>query len=208
MQNPKSAIVYAKLLSVVVWFALIAQFYLQISSAKASPEELLIRFLSYFTILTNLLVALCCTCVSWFSNSGIGKHFSSRFTQTAIAVYIAVVGLVYNTILRFIWAPTGLQRLVDELLHLFIPVLFVVYWWLFVPKNFGWRDFFAWLIYPLAYLILVLVRGHFSGFYPYPFLDVPQLGYSAVMINCVGITSLFVFFSLLFIGIGKIKKIS
>jgi hypothetical protein len=208
MQNPKSAIVYTKLLSAVVWFALIAQFYLHINSGKASTAELLIRFFSYFTILTNLLVALCCTYVSWFPNSGIGRQFSSRFTQAAIAVYIAVVGLVYNTILRFIWAPTGLQRLVDELLHLIIPILFVTYWWLFVLKQFGWRDFLPWLWYPLAYLGFVLVRGNFSGFYPYPFLDVPQLGYSTVMVNCVGITSLFVFFSLLFIGIGKMKKSS
>lgn len=208
MQDSKSAILYTKLLSIVAWFALIVQFYLHMSSGRASTGELLIRFFSYFTILTNLLVALCCTYVSWYPNTGMGKHFSSRFTQAAIAVYIAVVGLVYNTILRFIWEPQGLQRLVDELLHLIIPILFVVYWWVFVPKNFSWRDFFPWLIYPLAYLIVVLIRGTFSGFYPYPFVDVSQLGYSTVLVNCIGITLLFVFFSLLFIAIGKMKKAS
>ncbi|MFZ5976285.1 MULTISPECIES: Pr6Pr family membrane protein [unclassified Hydrotalea] len=34
----------------------------------------------------------------------------------------------------------------------------------------------GWLIYPLLYLVYILIRGSFSGFYPYPFVNVLQIG--------------------------------
>lgn len=206
MEQKKSFLGFVRLLAILGWFAVIVQFYLMLQTAKASTAELTIRFLSYFTILTNTFVAVCCTFLAWFSDSTFGRFFSNAKTQTAIAVYITVVGLVYNTILRFIWAPTGLQRLVDELLHLIIPILFVLYWWVIVRTSFRWNAFLPWLWYPLIYLGFILVRGHFSGFYPYPFVDVSQLGYSAVLINCVGMTTLFVVVSFFFIFTGRHKQ--
>lgn len=64
----------------------------------------------------------------------------------------------------------------------------------------------ALLWYPLIYLGFILLRGHFSGFYPYPFVDVTQLGYPSVLVHCIGMTVLFVAISLLFIFIGRMKQ--
>ncbi len=187
------------------WFAIGVQFYIYMDSKAVPFGELIVRFFSFFTILTNLLVAWCCTSLAFFRSSRLGKFFSAAQTQAAIAVYIVIVGLIYNVILRFLWQPEGWQKVVDELLHSVIPVLFVVYWLAFVPKkNLHWGDFWIWLAYPLAYLAFIMVRGSFAGYYPYPFVDLNALGFFAVMVNCLGITLLFVFFSLLFIGIGKL----
>lgn len=205
MDQTKPMLGFVRLLAIVSWFAVVVQLYLMLETAKAPPLELTIRFVSFFTILTNTLVAVCCTVLGWFRDSKLGLFFSSANTQTAVAVYITVVGLVYNVILRFIWQPTGLQRLVDELLHLIVPVLFVVYWWIFIRRSFSWTVFLPWLWYPLIYLGFILARGHFSGFYPYPFIDVTQLGYESVWINCVAMTVLFVAVSVVFIFIGRIS---
>ncbi|MFT3794384.1 Pr6Pr family membrane protein [Flavobacterium sp.] len=207
MDQSKSKPGFLRLLAVVGWFAVAVQFYLMLQAGTAPVIELALRFLSYFTILTNALVAISCTSLGWFPGSSWGRYFSSAHNQTAIAVYITVVSLVYNTILRFLWEPTGWQRLVDELLHSAIPVLYVLYWWIFVRSRFQWTAFLPWLRYPLVYLGFILVRGHFSGFYPYPFTDVTQLGYPSVLLNCAGMTLLFVAVSVVFIAIGRTAPI-
>jgi hypothetical protein len=189
------------------WFALIAQFYLIMVNRVASIPETFIRYFSFFTILTNLIVAVCCTFILLRPSSRIGKYFSRLTILTAIAVYITVVGIVYNTILRFLWQPQGLQLIVDELLHSVIPVLFIVLWFIFTSKAvLKWKNIFPWLLYPIVYILYILIRGAWSGFYPYPFIDVSKLGYSKVLINSVGLLLVFLFLSLLIVAIGKWKN--
>ena len=99
----------------------------------------------------------------------------------------------------------GLQKLVDELLHSVIPLLFLVFWGFYVSKTqLVWRDVFPWLIYPLTYVILIFARGSVSGFYPYPFIHAGSLGYEKAITNAVGIAIAFLVVSLLFIGIAKL----
>ncbi len=133
--------------------------------------------------------------------------FSKSTTGTAIAVYITIVGIVYNIILRFIWNPQGLQMVVDESLHLIIPVLFILYWLIFAPKaGLRWKNVFPWLIFPLVYILLILIRGALSGFYPYPFIDVKTLGYNKVLLNSGGLCIAFLLLSLLFVAIAKMMS--
>jgi len=189
------------------WFALVSQFYININSKAAALPELITRYFSYFTILTNLIVAIYCTVLLLNPRSKPGTFFASYRTSTAITVYILIVGIIYNIILRSIWNPQGLQLLVDELLHSVIPVLFLLYWICFVPKqNLKRQELLPWLIYPLLYIILILVRGSFSGFYPYPFINVTNLGLQQVLINAAGITAIFIAVSLLFITMGNLMS--
>jgi len=191
----------------VGWFAIIVQLYLIIVNRVASVPETIIRYFSFYTILTNILVALCFTVSLLKPSSYWGRFFTRTTTVTAITVYISVVGLVYNLILRFLWKPEGMQWLVDELLHSVIPVLFIIYWFLFTPKTgLKWKNAFAWLAYPLVYIIFILLRGKLSGFYPYPFIDVTSLGYSQVFLNCFFLFLTFLLFSFVFIFIAKIMS--
>ncbi|MHA4807463.1 Pr6Pr family membrane protein [Flavitalea flava] len=195
---------YLAILTILGWFALAAQFQLTFSHGGTPPLEIVIRYFSYFTITTNILVAFCSTTLLLAPRSKWGDHFSKPTTLTAITVYIVVVGIIYNLILRYIWQPQGLQRLVDELLHLVIPLLFLFYWIIFVTKKtLTWNDFWPWLIYPLVYTFYIFIRGYFSGWYPYPFLDVDVIGWGKALINSVGIAIVFVAISLLFIAFGR-----
>ncbi len=194
-------------LALAGWFALVSQFYINITSNAAALPELITRYFSYFTILTNLLVTIYCTVLLLNPLSKPGTFFASYRTSTAITVYILIVGIIYNIILRFIWNPQGLQMLVDELLHSVIPVLFFIYWICFVPKqSLKGKQLLPWLIYPLLYIILILVRGSFSGFYPYPFINVTNLGLQQVLINAAGITAIFIAISSLFIMMGNLMS--
>ncbi|MEP7143858.1 MAG: Pr6Pr family membrane protein [Ferruginibacter sp.] len=189
------------------WIAIIFQLYLIIVNRTASVPETITRFFGYFTVLTNILVALCFTLLLLKPDSGWGRFFARPATLTALTVYIGVVGFIYNVILRFLWRPQGLQFVVDELLHSVIPVLFILYWFLFVPKKtLKWKNILSWMIYPAVYCIYSLVRGGIGGFYPYPFIDVGILGYNKVLFNVAGMIIVFLLLSIVLVGIGKMTK--
>lgn len=190
------------------WIAIIGQFILLIQNRQADIPETIIRFFSFFTILTNILVALYFT-----SRISISKNTSlSRLTNsgnlTALTAFILVVGLVYQFILRGTWQPTGLQRIVDELLHSIIPLFVLLYWMKFANNtDLIFKNIKIWLWYPIGYFLYIIIRGHFSDFYPYPFVNVTEIGYSQVFINAVLVSLFFLFImgTLIFIG-NKIRK--
>lgn len=188
------------------WFAVIAQFIVMLQNRVADVPETIIRFFSFFTILTNILVALYFTSKFFGIVKGPFSIFSKRSTLTALTAFILLVGIVYQVILRGIWEPTGLQRIIDELLHTIIPVYFLVYWFLYAnPSDIKFRPTLNWLAYPLFYFFYVIFRGHFSGFYPYPFLNVTEIGYSGVAKSFVAICGFTVLLMVLLVVFGKKK---
>lgn len=197
--------IFLFLLAITGWFALIVQFYLIIANRQTPIAEAITRYFTFFTILTNILVAVCSTVLLLKPALGWGEFFSKTTTLTAIAVDIIIVGAVYNTVLRALWKPEGMQRVVDELLHLVVPVLFAIFWLAFVPKGrLQWGNIFLWTMYPIAYLVIVLIRGAFSGYYPYPFLDVTKLGYAQTLLNSIFIAAAYIIVALVFVGIDKL----
>ena len=187
--------------------ALILQLYIVIKNAATNGLTPLVaawNFFSYFTVLTNLLVATCLSFILLGPSSSPGRFFSKPTTIAAIALYIFIVGLTYNTILRFIWEPKGLQRWVDEALHVAVPLLFILFWSLFVPKRtLNWSHPFRWLVYPGVYLVYALFRGEYSGFHAYPFINTAELGYSRVLLNAGGLMLVFIAAGFLFVAIDK-----
>jgi hypothetical protein len=193
-------------IAVIAWFALLLQLYLQIVNRSTGVAEAIIRFFSYFTILTNLLVAVCFTSLLQQKGKGF-QFFSKPGVSTAVTVYILIVGLVYNLVLRSLWNPQGWQLLADNLLHTVTPLLTVLYWIAYTSaKEIKWKETALWLFYPLIYLIYVLFRGAFSDFYPYFFIDAGKLGYTKAFTNAVYVTLAFLVVSLLLIWLGKKKK--
>ena len=170
------------------WFAVIGQFILMLQNRVTDVAETIIRFFSFFTILTNTLVALYLTLKYFGFLKGPLSIFSRKSTLTALTAFILLVGIVYQIILRGIWEPEGLQRIIDELLHTIIPVYFLVYWYLYASaSDIRLKPTLYWLFYPLLYFVFVIIKGHFSGFYPYPFLNVTEIGYFGVAKSFVAI---------------------
>ncbi|TDS11895.1 hypothetical protein B0I21_107247 [Sphingobacterium paludis] len=174
----------------LVWFALITQFILMLLNREVSVFELIIRFFSYFTITTNLLVALYFTNLVWPENGFWRDRLRSGSAATAITTCILIVGIVYQTLLKDLWRPTGLQRVADQLLHGIIPLFMLGYWLVIVKsQNIGLKSVYSWLLYPIGYLAFALGRGYLSGFYPYPFLEIKKIGFTQTAIN-IGLIAL------------------
>ena len=189
--------------AVTAWLALTIQFTLTLktlSSTGFSTLKTLTNFFSYFTILSNLLVAISLTAVLVTPSSKTGSFFSKATVQSAIAVYIFIVGLVYNLVLRSVWNPKGWQLVGDNLLHVAVPLLYVIYWFLYTPKKIlQKKDILPWLIFPALYLTWSLLRGRVADWYPYPFIHAGSLSYGKV-----GVNSLLVLIAILLTGLGLV----
>src|ERR1700749_3981559 len=106
---------YAVVFAIIVWLALILQFYLAIINRIVAVPETILRYFSYFTIQINILVAVSYTAV--VMRGFRGKGLTGPAALTATTVYILIVGITYNSLLRSVWEPKGLQLWVDEALH-------------------------------------------------------------------------------------------
>jgi hypothetical protein len=166
------------------WAGLVLQLLVAVRSGGNSVPawHSLLGALSYFTVLTNLWVTVL---VSARVARVSARNFLSRpGTLAAGAVYIVVVGIIYSLVLRTLWAPSGIHKAADMILHDLMPVLYLLWWLLFAPKGgLAWSEPLKWLLYPLAYFVFSLLLGHFTGRYLYPFADIPALGLGAVLRN-------------------------
>jgi len=193
--------------AVLGWAGLGIQLYLIFYSRWTLEASLLgglVSFFSYFTVLSNTLVATVLTCELTSRESAARRWFLQPWVSSGIAVSIAVVGLAYNVLLRHLWHPQGWQWLADELMHDVMPLLFLAYWWCCVPKGaLRLRHIAAWVIYPVVYFAYSLWRGHLLAVYPYPFIDVEKLGYPQVFVNAGGLLVGFIFIALVLIGLDR-----
>lgn len=194
----------AALLAAVAWSALALQFVLQSRVAGGlglSVAEGVIRFLSYFTIQTNILAALVLTAFAIKRQSD--EWLVHPFVRSAVAVYVATVGLGFSVLLRHLRPPEGSAWIADVILHDVMPAGYLLFWLACVRKaGLRWYDPLLWLIYPQFYLAFVLLRGKLSGFYPYPFIDVGSLGYAKVAFNSLGLLIVCAAVGSLFVVVG------
>jgi hypothetical protein len=150
----------------------------------------LARFIAYFTIQSNILVAITATQLARDpARDGDGW----RALRVAGLVGITVTGLVHFFLLRPLLDLDGADYVADKLLHMAVPVLAFAGWALFGPRpRLARRDNLRAICWPVAWLVVTLVVGGLSGWYPYPFLDhrEPE-GVAGVVVTSIGITVLF-----------------
>ncbi|WDU61274.1 Pr6Pr family membrane protein [Pseudomonas poae] len=199
---------YVATAALAAWAGLGIQQYLIFYSrweAGASLLGGLINFFSFFTVLTNTLAAVVLSYALINRDCAAKRVFLAPVVSSGIAVSIVVVGLAYSLLLRHLWQPEGFQLIADELLHDVMPVLFVVYWWRWVPKGqLRLKHIGLWVIYPLVYFAYALLRGDLLGQYQYPFIDVGTLGYPQVFVNAGGILAGFVLVALVVVGLDRL----
>ncbi len=182
--------IFAAIAAVFVWAVLLTELVLAVTAPQdgLGAAAALGRYVSSFTILANLFAAVALAAVAF------DPHRAARANiLTAILLYLTVVALVY--LLEFHGAletkAGGLRMLLDAAIHDIVPALYLVFW-LFLPKGtLGWRAPFAWLAFPLAYLVFMLVQGALTGHYAYPFLDLAALGAGRVAINSLGLLGIY-----------------
>lgn len=170
----------AALVAIVCWTGLAIQF----SATYGSHPDVvgsLWNLARFFTILTNLLLAVTMT---WVATGG----RASPTLLGGMTLAILLVGVVYMTLLQNLFHLRGAAQVADVLLHKVSPVLMALWWLLFAPHaKLSWSAPLWWSLYPVVYLGYALVRGASDHKYPYPFLDVGRIGWIQTALNVGGI---------------------
>ncbi|VTR77865.1 Pr6Pr family membrane protein [Cellulomonas hominis] len=148
--------------------------------------ERLTRLFSYFTIQSNILVAVA---------SGLLAAQPLRTGRVRAVLHldallcIGVTGVVYHAVLAdsaAVLTPSG--RLANLLLHTVTPVGAWLVWLLVGPRPRFGGSTVAWAVaYPLAWIAYTFVRGAVVGWYPYPFLDAGAIGLSTAVRNTAAV---------------------
>jgi hypothetical protein len=173
--------IYAGVFAIVDWFAIVGQYF---ASDHGTSIASTIDYFSYFTILSNILVAATLTFAALAPESPAGRFLLKPGTLLATVVYITVTGLTYYFVLAALYDLHGWELIFDRLLHYLMPPAFVLFWLAFATKGRLDIRSAAWvLLPPLIYAAYTFIRGPLSGFYPYPFVDVPEIGIVQAFLN-------------------------
>jgi hypothetical protein len=123
--------------------------------------------------------------------SRVGRFFDRPSVRTAILAYIIIVAVIYHYLLAKLWNPQGWELVADTIEHVVTPALYVIDWVLFVPKG------------TLVYAVYSLIHGAVTGSYPYPFINVSNLGYDKVLTNIAVLVFVFLGLGVALIGIDR-----
>lgn len=186
--------------SAIVTFGLLLQFVLSISRDRseglfASTGTRVVVFFSYFTVLSNLAVAV--------TTGLLARNLSRPSTVFRVfrldaVICIAVTGVVFHLALADLQELTGWDLLADFLLHTLSPILAPLGWIVFGPRRQLSRRIVglsvlppvAWLAYALVFGELVEDRQG-AAFYAYPFMNVEVHGYAVALLRCAVVAVLF-----------------
>lgn len=161
--------------------------------------------LTYYTILSNLLVAMTMTAVTAHRWPGGARPDQSFLGAVTLSILITFV--VFWTVLSDGWSPQGLRWTSDRIMHGVVPVLVVAFWFVFAPKSeLRWRDALVWPAFVAAYGVFALVFGGMTGKYHYFFLDVHKEGWSRVARNSAVLMVAFSAMGALMIGAGRLVE--
>ena len=190
------------LTAVVAWLALALQLALitsKLTSEGASVAFAVWRFTGFFTILTNLAVAVVASAMAWWPTSNLAGPRSRLMTATAIVL----VGIIYSLALRSVWDPQGWQAVADHALHDATPPLFALCWIVSDHGSLRWRDALWAMVPPILYCLYALARASVDGWYAYWFLDPKALSVGQLSLNIAAMSLAFFVVALLLVQFDR-----
>ena len=193
MSRARLALIWRAVFALVGWGALALQYGLMLGGNPGqTAAELTLNFLSFFTILTNVLVAVALTLTVVGAGTRTGRRAGSESVRAGVTMYAVVVGLVYHVLLHATWNPQGWSLVANILLHYVMPTAMLLDWLLFTAKGrLRWIDPVKWLAFPLVYGGWTLIHGYAAGWWPYWFVDVSTLGPGRAALYFAGLLAFF-----------------
>lgn len=172
-----------------------------LASGVDTPLERFFDWITYFTLWSNVVVAVVVTTLvarpALFARSHrVGWIWRSLRLDTVLM--IVVTGLVYNLILAKDVHLNGWPLVSNTFVHILTPIVTTLVWLIAGPRRLiSWPVIGGALIVPVIYLVWALARGAIIDAYPYPFLDVAVKGYGYVLTYVAAILVFAIVLSLL-----------
>ncbi|THG34162.1 hypothetical protein E6C70_10120 [Glaciibacter flavus] len=186
--------------SLAVAGAIIATFFDTAARGPINP----FNFFGFFTMQSNIIAATVLVLAALATFSGRGQSSALQLARGFATTYIVIVGIVYNTLLAGLEGGVSLAW-ANWVLHVFFPLYAALDWIVFGDRyRLPWSRLWVVTVYPLVWLVVVIIRGATDGWVPYPFLD-PAQGYGVVAIYCIAIFVLTVLVASAVFAISRIR---
>ncbi len=194
------------LLAVLVLAAIVTQITDQILNDAFDPAA----YFGFFTIQSSLM-----NVVVLFVGGVLALRVAAepellaRVRMSTLA-YAVITGVVYNLLLRNQPADGTFVGLdwPNEVLHVWAPALILLDW-LLAPGRpaLAWKRIWFALIYPLAWLAYALLRGTFTGWWTYPFLNPGEPGgWPSVLLYVVVIAAVIIAIAAAAVGLSRLGR--
>jgi hypothetical protein len=190
--NERKARIWFGATAFVVFFGLVVQLFV-VADLEAgffdTRAERVLNVFAFFTIQSNIILGATCLLLA------LDPHRSStvfRVLRLTGVVAIAITGVVYHSALADLVDLESWALVADHATHTIAPVMGVAGWLMFGPRG-QTSARVVWLsaVFPVGWCIFTLIRGAIIDWYPYPFIDVGDLGYARVFVNGVWIAVLY-----------------
>lgn len=143
--------------------------------------------LSYFTIWSNIVVAVSLTMLALQPHV---QNAMRRVLRLTGVLMITITAIVNAVLLAPSAVIVGWSRLTDPILHYLTPAVTLLVWLVVGPRGWiSWRTVLASMILPLAWIAWMVGRGEIVGAYPYGFADVGTRGFPAVAMTLAAIVA-------------------
>jgi hypothetical protein len=169
-----------------------------------TPLERFLDWITYFTILSNILVAVVVTLLAvrpglFIRQDGVGVLW--RTLRLDGLLMITITGIVYNLLLAT-GGKSGWDLVSNTMLHMVTPLVTLIVWIIAGPRGLVTaRVIGLSLLLPLLWAAFALIRGGIVGAYPYPFLDVSSNGLASVLTFILAIVIVAVCLAFVLMGI-------
>ncbi len=197
---------YRIMCALIAWVVLSLRFIdMLIIGEYSSIAETLFVYLGYFTVWANVLIALAFTAPLLNPDKKLADFFMRPAVRAALATYILMVSVVYHMLIVPYWNPQGFTWLTATGLNTVMPILYIIDWLFFAEKRpIFYKHLPYWLIFPAVYGVTSIIRGLFTNVYPYPFLNVAELGIGDVLFNMFGLVAVFAVVGPIFIKVAHL----
>ena len=197
---------YRIMCALIAWVVLSLRFIdMLIIGEYSSIAETLFVYLGYFTVWANVLIALAFTAPLLNPDKKLADFFMRPAVRAALATYILMVSVVYHMLIVPYWNPQGFTWVTATGLNTVMPILYIIDWLFFAEKRpIFYKHLPYWLIFPAVYGVTSIIRGLLTNVYPYPFLNVAELGIGDVLFNMFGLVAVFAVVGPIFIKVAHL----
>jgi len=173
-----------------------------------SPAAHAFNIFAYFTVQSNIVVGATTLLLALRWDRGTGADWRStlfRVFRLDGLIMIIVTAVVYHAVLEPLLDLHGWDLFSDQIVHTVVPAFCIFGWLLWGPRRLvSWRIVGWCVVYPILWVVFTLVRGAITHWYPYPFMDVDELGYLHASLNLLGITVAFLALAAGALGVDRL----
>lgn len=210
------------------FLALTIHFWLKVLALKVNSDFLAMEFFAYWSMQTTIMILFysLLKIINYFYNFPYLKWINNFHLKNFITFSNIISMLTYYA--AIIISPPDNEGIygykiywfITTLMHFNIPLVMVIYFCLTVTNKINLKQFFIkygfiYLIYPIFYLIFVIVRGElllinlnydyssWKDIYPYFFFEYRKVGVKILVFSVIGFAFSFYLFGLLLILINN-----